>query len=78
MKFHSATEHQSKLSKMHCIVCYGAHEHETHSGLHFEVKQIQFAPEFHHIISRKKSFAADTKYELKIFMKNWDQRSKSR
>ena len=65
------------LSKMHCI-SYGACEHETPSGLCFEVKQIQFAPEFHHIIWMKKSFAVDTKYEWIIFMKNLDQRSKSR
>ena len=48
-----ANLNQSKLSKMHCIR-YGASEHETRSGLCFEAKQIQFAPEFHHIMSRKK------------------------
>ena len=56
------------FSKMHCI-SYGAHEHETPSGLCFEVKQIQFAPEFHHIIWTKKSFAVDTKYENNIHEK---------
>ena len=52
MKFHSATEenlNQSNFSKMHRI-SYAACEHETRSGLWFEAKQIQFAPESHDII----------------------------
>ena len=70
-----ANLNQSKLSKMHCI-SYGAREHKTRSGLCFEVKQIQFTVDFHYI-SEGRIFAADSKYELIIFRKNWDQRSKS-
>ena len=40
---------QSKLSEIHCF-SYGVCEHETHSDLCFEVKQIQYTPEFHHTI----------------------------
>ena len=40
---------------MHCYsVSYGACEHKMHADLCFEVKQILFTPEFHHIIWRKK------------------------
>ena len=63
MKFHSATEenlNQSNFSKMHRM-SYGACEHETRSGLWFEEKQIQVAPESHDIIWRKKSFAEGNK-----------------
>ena len=43
---------QSDLTEMHCI-SYGAHEHDMHTDLCFEVKQIQFAQEFHDKIWRK-------------------------
>ena len=48
-----ANLNQSNLSKMHCI-SYGTREHKTLSGLCFEVKQIQFAEEFHYIHEGKK------------------------
>lgn len=38
--------------------------YETHEDLCFEAKYIKFPPQFHHIISRKKSFAAYLKTRL--------------
>mgnify|MGYP007058664662 CR=1 FL=1 len=66
MKINSATEQiWTNQSSVKCTVLVMVCEHVIHSGLCFEVKQIQFAPEFHHIIWRKKSFAADTKHSWK-------------
>lgn len=47
------------------MTCFssGVCEHETHTELCSEAKQIQFSLKFNHIIWRKKGTAADIKYD---------------
>ena len=47
------------------------YEHETHTDLYSEAKQIQLAKEFHYIIWREKILPRIITYDSLIFAKNW-------
>ena len=78
MKFHSATlteqiwANQSSVKCTVLVMVQNAYKFlvrsETNS-VHYGVESL--------CNSKEKNFAPGTKYDLLIFMKNWDQRSKS-